>query len=405
MAGPHDHAVQSGLAQHALALLLGAPVRGLHRQRLVLAQHAAVRLTGDDGRGEHEALHARGLRGLEQPPCSLHVHLVDLLRVTLRGDLRGEVHHALRRVPASESLRWTGAVRSPTTAVVPSGSEPGRRTSASTSCPRAVSSRQAAWPTNPLAPVTRTRTRRTIPWRDGPAGEGSGGARARPRAAARSGWPRDAGHPAAEALALRRLLQRRADAVRGATRASGRCPSAGGPWRSRTARLRGQHDDRPRRGRRVRLARAGGRRRRADRPAPRGAGRRSRSSLPRADGNYIWTRKQANVPARGHRSWSTGRRRELDGVAFIDDSAGYHPRHTAWMWSAGNGLDDGRPRGRVEPRHRHSRLAARQRAHAVGRRHAAGAGAGRVRARTSPASPSRRAAHSTSASGRRARRR
>jgi hypothetical protein len=38
-----------------------------------------------------------------------------------------------------------------------------------------------------------------------------------------------------------------------------------------------------------------------------------------------------------------GRRRDIDGVAFIDESAGYHPRHTAWMWSAGNGVStDGR---------------------------------------------------------------
>ena len=30
-------------------------------------------------------------------------------------------------------------------------------------------------------------------------------------------------------------------------------------------------------------------------------------------------------------------------VAFIDESAGYHDRHTAWKWSAGNGLTrDGR---------------------------------------------------------------
>ena len=57
---------------------------------------------------------------------------------------------------------------------------------------------------------------------------------------------------------------------------------------------------------------------------------------------YIWTRKQASVPARGSLTVD-GVRRELDGVAFIDDSAGYHPRHTAWMWSAGNGVaTDGR---------------------------------------------------------------
>ena len=60
------------------------------------------------------------------------------------------------------------------------------------------------------------------------------------------------------------------------------------------------------------------------------------------DGTYIWTRKQALVPARGELLLD-GVRRELDGVAFIDDSAGYHARHTAWKWSAGNGITtDGR---------------------------------------------------------------
>ena len=53
-------------------------------------------------------------------------------------------------------------------------------------------------------------------------------------------------------------------------------------------------------------------------------------------GNYIWTRKQAQVPVRG--SVRIGdRRHSLDGGAFIDDSAGYHDRHTSWRWSAGNG--------------------------------------------------------------------
>ena len=39
-----------------------------------------------------------------------------------------------------------------------------------------------------------------------------------------------------------------------------------------------------------------------------------------------------------------GRSFELDGDdGFIDDSAGYHARHTAWRWSAGLGRsDDGR---------------------------------------------------------------
>ena len=53
-------------------------------------------------------------------------------------------------------------------------------------------------------------------------------------------------------------------------------------------------------------------------------------------GNYIWTRKQAQVPVRG--SVQIGdRRHSVDGQAFIDDSAGYHDRHTSWRWSAGNG--------------------------------------------------------------------
>jgi hypothetical protein len=52
--------------------------------------------------------------------------------------------------------------------------------------------------------------------------------------------------------------------------------------------------------------------------------------------HWIWTRKQADVRARG--SVILGRdRRELDCRAVIDDSAGYHERHTAWRWSAGVG--------------------------------------------------------------------
>jgi hypothetical protein len=63
---------------------------------------------------------------------------------------------------------------------------------------------------------------------------------------------------------------------------------------------------------------------------------------PTSAGHYIWTRKQADVPVRGFAEVD-GARHEIDGVAFIDDSAGYHDRHTAWKWSAGNGLTpDGR---------------------------------------------------------------
>lgn len=60
-------------------------------------------------------------------------------------------------------------------------------------------------------------------------------------------------------------------------------------------------------------------------------------------GAHIWTRKQALVPVRGMVALD-GQRHEIDGDhGFVDDSAGYHARHTAWRWSAGVGtLDDGR---------------------------------------------------------------
>jgi hypothetical protein len=63
-------------------------------------------------------------------------------------------------------------------------------------------------------------------------------------------------------------------------------------------------------------------------------------------GAYIWTRKQACVPVRGDVEID-GRRHAIDGdTGFIDDSAGYHARHTTWSWSAGIGATvDGRPLG------------------------------------------------------------
>ena len=60
-------------------------------------------------------------------------------------------------------------------------------------------------------------------------------------------------------------------------------------------------------------------------------------------GQYAWTRKRAGVGARG---WIelAGARRELDLRAIVDESAGYHARHTAWRWSAGVGsLASGEP--------------------------------------------------------------
>jgi hypothetical protein len=60
--------------------------------------------------------------------------------------------------------------------------------------------------------------------------------------------------------------------------------------------------------------------------------------------SYIWTRKHAPVHVRGRVS-ADGRTWELDGHdGFVDESAGYHSRHTEWRWSAGVGrAEDGRP--------------------------------------------------------------
>ena len=60
-------------------------------------------------------------------------------------------------------------------------------------------------------------------------------------------------------------------------------------------------------------------------------------------GAYAWTRKQGGVRAHGT-VCVDGVVRELDALAIVDDSAGYHARHTAWQWCAGVGrADDGRP--------------------------------------------------------------
>lgn len=58
---------------------------------------------------------------------------------------------------------------------------------------------------------------------------------------------------------------------------------------------------------------------------------------------YAWTRKQAGVGVRGSVGLG-GRRLDLSGArSVVDDSAGYHLRHTAWRWSAGVGTAaDGR---------------------------------------------------------------
>lgn len=59
--------------------------------------------------------------------------------------------------------------------------------------------------------------------------------------------------------------------------------------------------------------------------------------------SWGWTRKRAGVPVTGTVEIE-GRRREIDGLAVDDESAGYHRRRTNWHWSAGVGrAGDGRP--------------------------------------------------------------
>ena len=58
---------------------------------------------------------------------------------------------------------------------------------------------------------------------------------------------------------------------------------------------------------------------------------------------YAWTRKQGGIQARGTFHGPDGRVHEIDGLAVVDDTAGYYQRHTRWRWSAGVGSGrDGR---------------------------------------------------------------
>jgi len=75
-----------------------------------------------------------------------------------------------------------------------------------------------------------------------------------------------------------------------------------------------------------------------------GEGNWAESICPAGD-TYVWTRKRCDVPIRcrvqvGDREW------EADARGVEDESAGYHPRHTVWSWSAGVGRTrDGRSVG------------------------------------------------------------
>src|SRR4051794_27321683 len=62
-------------------------------------------------------------------------------------------------------------------------------------------------------------------------------------------------------------------------------------------------------------------------------------------GSYIWTRKQAGVRVSGLVELD-GAPLQFEARGVVDDSAGYHARHTVWSWSAGVGIAaDGRPVG------------------------------------------------------------
>jgi hypothetical protein len=55
------------------------------------------------------------------------------------------------------------------------------------------------------------------------------------------------------------------------------------------------------------------------------------------DGGDVWTRKQAGVRAGGTLVLGSAAPQPVSALAVIDDTAGYHPRHTEWWWSAGVG--------------------------------------------------------------------
>jgi hypothetical protein len=63
---------------------------------------------------------------------------------------------------------------------------------------------------------------------------------------------------------------------------------------------------------------------------------------------YVWTRKQAGICAHGTvalKGVATDDEapREIEALAVVDDTAGYHARITEWRWAAGVGVDpDGR---------------------------------------------------------------
>jgi hypothetical protein len=58
----------------------------------------------------------------------------------------------------------------------------------------------------------------------------------------------------------------------------------------------------------------------------------------------VWTSKQAGIRAHGTLALDGAEQLQIEALAVIDDTAGYHARHTEWRWSAGVGRAvDGTP--------------------------------------------------------------
>ncbi len=65
-------------------------------------------------------------------------------------------------------------------------------------------------------------------------------------------------------------------------------------------------------------------------------------TISRSGESYAWTRKRGGVPVSGTVTVG-GVSHDVRARAVIDDSAGYHERHTSWRWCAGVGTGaDGR---------------------------------------------------------------
>ena len=85
------------------------------------------------------------------------VDRLELALAALRGDLGGEVKNALRARVEHRARQRRPVVELGAGSRVPAGADPGRRTSATTSCPCSRSCSHSTPPMKPLAPVTSAR--------------------------------------------------------------------------------------------------------------------------------------------------------------------------------------------------------------------------------------------------------